>query len=160
MWAESVPGEGAEFHIELPVLPEELPIEPQETINSSNPLTSRRILVVDDEPDVRDILHRMLSADGHDVILARNGEEAWELMKEDQIDIIITDLRMPGIGGRGLHHLAHQVSPQLAKKIVFITRDTANAKTGDFLKSTGNRVLDKPFGMDAIRQLVQPTTGD
>ena len=68
LWAESVPEEGAEFHIELPVLPEELPIEPQETINSSNPLTSRPILVVDDEPDVRDILHRRLSADGHDVI--------------------------------------------------------------------------------------------
>ncbi len=160
MWAESVPGEGAKFHIELPVLPEELPTEVQETNTSSNPVPNQRILVVDDELVVRDIICRGLSADGHDVILACNGEEAWELIKGDEFDIIITDLRMPGIGGQGLYRLANELSPDLAKKMVFITGDTASAKAGDFLKSTGNRVLHKPFGMDAIRQLLQPSTAD
>lgn len=160
LWVESVPGEGAKFHIELPVLPEEFPTEAQETNTSSNPVSKRRILVVDDEPLVRDILYRGLSADGHDVTLACSGEEAWELIKEEEIDIIITDLRMPGIGGQGLYQLAKEFSPDLAKKIVFITGDTASAKAGSFLKSTGNRVLHKPFGMDAIRQLLQPSTAE
>ena len=160
MSVESVPGEGAKFHIDLPILPEESSADASNADLVSNSMPNRRILVVDDEPAVRDILYRGLLADGHEVTVARNGEEAWEMIKGNEIDVILTDLRMPGIGGQGLYQLANDFSPELAKKIVFITGDTASAKTGDFLKSTGNRILHKPFGMEAVRQLLQPSNSE
>jgi two-component system NtrC family sensor kinase len=70
MWAESSPGKGAAFHIELPVLPDVAPVDTQQAGADGMAVTARRILVVDDEPEVRNILGRVLSADGHDVSLA------------------------------------------------------------------------------------------
>lgn len=63
---------------------------------------------------------------------------------------------MPGIDSRGLYQLAKEFSPDLAEKIVFITGDTASAKARDFLNSTGNPALSKPFGMDEVRRLIRP----
>ena len=154
MWAESSPGEGSTFHIELPVLPEATPVRANPTINGGGQVTGRRILVVDDEPEVRDILLRALSADGHDVALAPDGESAWKLIQENQFDMIFLDLRMPGIDGQELHQLVSEFSSDLARKIVFITGDTANSDTRKFLDSTPCPVLSKPFTIEAVRSLL------
>ena len=65
---------------------------------------------------------------------------------------------MPGMDGQQLHRLLSEHDPMLAKKMVFITGDTAGEATQTFLKSTGNPVLSKPFGIAAIRQLIEPFT--
>ena len=73
--AESVSGEGATFHIDLPVLLEEITTETTVTKLSSDIVLNRRILVVDDEPLLRNPLRRRLSADGHEATIAAEGEE-------------------------------------------------------------------------------------
>ena len=60
---------------------------------------ARKILVVDDETDIRDLLKNFLATEGYDVILAADGEAAMRLAAEENPDVIILDIRMPGIDG-------------------------------------------------------------
>lgn len=60
--------------------------------------------------------------------------------------------------GQQLHRLLSEHDPILAKKKIFITADTAGEAAQIFLKSTGNPVLSKPFGIEAIRQIIEPST--
>ena len=155
LWAESNRGEGAIFHIELPVSAGETSGESRTTETPDNFIPSLRVLVVDDEPVVRDTLSRVLSGDGHDVALASNGNNAWDLIQTDDFDIIFVDLRMPGLDGQGLYQLANGFSPDLARKMVFITGDTTSASARNFIKSTGNPFLSKPFSIRSVRQILQ-----
>src|SRR5262249_50801013 len=58
-----------------------------------------KLLIVDDSPTYLDALARVLREDGHDIILARSGEEALDLLMFERVDCVIIDLLMPGIGG-------------------------------------------------------------
>jgi len=61
-----------------------------------------RLLVIDDEKNIREGLAEFLSGDGYDVVCAENGEEGWKLFSNGDIDLVITDLKMPGLGGEEL----------------------------------------------------------
>ena len=61
-----------------------------------------RLLVIDDEKNIREGLAESLREEGYDVVCAENGEEGWKLFSNGDIDLVITDLKMPGIGGEEL----------------------------------------------------------
>ena len=153
MWVESVPGEGATFYVDLPVLPDATLNGPNFDDVDDAPAFGKQILVVDDELDVRTILHRALSEDGHQVALAPEAESAWELIQANKFDIIFLDLKMPGMGGQALYRKMAESSPKMVEKVVFVTGDTASPEARKFLDSTTRPVLSKPFGLEAIRQL-------
>ena len=111
--------------------------------------------MVDDEPVFRDAMFRALTADGHDVALASDGKIAWDLIQGKEFDIIFADLKMPVLDGQGLYRLANDYSPDLAKKMVFITGDTASADARKFLRAAGNPVLRKPFSISSVRRMIQ-----
>ena len=62
-------------------------------------MTSARILVVDDEPQIRRVMRTTLVARGYVVSTARSGEEALEKVREERFDLVLLDMNMPGIGG-------------------------------------------------------------
>lgn len=70
------------------------------------------ILVVDDEPEYRLIMRSVLMAEGYDVVLAENGEEALEKLKATTIDLVITDVYMPVMDGIRFHRTA-RAEPEL-----------------------------------------------
>ncbi len=154
MWVESEPGEGATFCVELPVLPEVTPTHVESDAPDERSTFGQRILVVDDEPEVRLILERVLTNEGHSVALAPEGESAWALIQENQYDKIFLDLRMPGMDGQSFYYMLAEYSLEQAQKVVFVTGDTASTEARRFLDSTGRPVLSKPFGVEAIRQLL------
>jgi len=155
IWAESRLGEGTTFHVELPIVsPDEG--RGSETVKSpANPTAKRRILVVDDEPGIRDLIHRGLTSAGHTVDVSSDGQTAWGLIQENRYDCIIADLRMPGINGEQLYQLVMDFDPELARRIAFVTGDTASTEARDFLGATGNLVLNKPFDVEELVQRVQ-----
>ena len=75
-------------------------------------MTSQRILVVDDEKDIRDVIGRLLAAGGYCVETAANGAEAWAAFEKCPSDIVITDLNMPRIGGGELVKRVKETAPQ------------------------------------------------
>jgi DNA-binding response OmpR family regulator len=59
----------------------------------------KKVLVVDDEFEIRDVLSRFLTEEGYEIILASNGEEALELVERENPQVVLLDILMPGIGG-------------------------------------------------------------
>ena len=111
-----------------------------------------RLLLVDDEPDLRNIMARVLERNSHSVEQARDGEEAWKRLQEQEYDCILLDLRMPGTGGEELYKHLSASDPVTASKIIFVTGDLANGGTDRFLRTLPNQVLEKPISVDDLER--------
>ena len=114
-------------------------------------LKPKRILLVDDEQDILDIQSRVLRAAGYDVDTARDGLVALCMLAAEEYALVVTNLRMPELGGEALYHALCSSYPSLRDRVVFCTGDTANQETLRFLTATGAPVLFKPFTIDALQ---------
>jgi signal transduction histidine kinase len=109
----------------------------------------RRILVVDDEPSLRQIQRRLLHSENVEVLLAANGEEAREILDAEVVDLVISDLRMPGAtDGRGLITWIGEHKPHLSERILIVTGDLNGLPTDVACGIPPERVLAKPFTRD------------
>ncbi|HUS82961.1 MAG TPA: ATP-binding protein [Dehalococcoidia bacterium] len=160
MRVESRPGKGATFIVELPIVQgPELPVaEIEREIEPAK--ISRRVLVVDDEESILALLRDVLAADGHRVDTARNGEEALTHLAEHGYDLLITDIKMPGMGGQALYQRVKQMDSELAKNTVFITGDTVSVETRNFLHRVQNVCLAKPFKIREVKETLNRLLGD
>ncbi|HEX5139602.1 MAG TPA: response regulator, partial [Dehalococcoidia bacterium] len=165
IWTENLPptferpdGAGAIFHIELPTGVEEVR-EPEDGGRRDDVVTStvsgRRVLVVDDEWSIRALLHDILRLDQHSVALASSGLEAADLVERESFDIIITDMKMPGMDGAEFYRQVRQRDPAQARRIIFITGDTVSPDTRAFLQRVSNPVLSKPFKIGPLRDAIE-----
>jgi two-component system NtrC family sensor kinase len=108
--------------------------------------TARRILIVDDEAHVRELLAQICREIGHDPVVACDGQEALVVVgREPQLGAVLSDLRMPNMDGVAFYHELRARSHPLASRIVFLSGDLARAETASFLKEAGRPVLAKPF---------------
>jgi PAS domain S-box-containing protein len=155
---ESQIGRGAKFVLELPLVAckAEPPVSAPASPSESGVLTAanQRLLVVDDEPGLREVLCDILNTCGNTVDTAGNGVEALERLMTSQYDLIISDLCMPDMDGETLYKRVREQSPVLAKSMIFLTGDTISQKSRTFLESTGNRWLGKPFNISTIEDVV------
>ena len=118
-----------------------------------------RILVIDDEPEVRNAIADILLMDGHDVQTAEDGKDGLDRMGRHPFDLILSDMRMPEMDGQTLYdHVRHDY-PQALKRIAFITGQAHDPQFGVFLRETGAPVLGKPFTIHQLRQLVDRMIG-
>jgi CheY-like chemotaxis protein len=113
---------------------------------------NKRVLVVDDEPWVAEILARMLEADGHQVDIAGNGNVALDRVRAQHYDLIVCDLRMPDLDGPGLYARLEQERPDLIPRVVFITGSAMTPTVERFLDRTGAPFMNKPFTLTDVRQ--------
>lgn len=119
-----------------------------------------RVLVVDDEPDVRLVVRVVLTSAGHEVIEAESGEAALEhLEAEPRPDAVLLDVRMPGIDGwEVLRRLrsgdAHRAVPVVVFTANLLARDDAPAEWRDY-----EHFLTKPFKPDELLQAVEQAMG-
>ncbi len=153
--AESTPGEGAVFRVELPV--ENAPELQKETQVAEGlpPASGKIILVVDDEPAICKMLTEILAAEGHQVETAATGAVALSKLRERAYDLILSDIKMPELDGRSLYRELARDYPELSRRVIFITGDTLNPATMTFLEQTGAPSLDKPFLLHEVRRVVQ-----
>jgi len=151
---QSAPGHGATFTVELPAasLTPLVAAAPEARSPSAG-----RILLVDDEPHILHYMRATLTAWGHQVDVASDGVEALARALEGCYDVIITDVRMPNLGGRELYERLHRDAPQVAARVVFSTGDTVRDDTMAFLEQAGRPVLHKPFKLAELRQVLATT---
>lgn len=108
------------------------------------------ILVVDDEPYIRELISRVLHERGYSVLTAGDGEEALAQIMHESIRLILCNLRMPRMNGPCLYAHLVEISPALAERVVFCTGDIANGEMVRFLREAGRPTLLKPFDLDQL----------
>ena len=165
IYVESRKGKGATFTIELPLTTQgEAVVEEEDrlVVKKSQPRkrkTTGRILVVDDEPAVCDVLGRALSEEGYVTDSALTARAALEKIARNNYELYIIDLKMPRTSGKRLYQIMKQRYPSSAEKVVFITGDAITRATQNFLASAGKPYLAKPFESKQIIELVEETVG-
>ncbi|MBC8280697.1 MAG: GAF domain-containing protein [Chloroflexi bacterium] len=163
LWVESDGATGSTFCIEIPQPASRQALESPEHSGSDIDLDSElslplRVLVVDDEPDLRNIITRVLERSSHVVDQAKDGDEAWVKLQISNYDCILLDLRMPGTAGEELFNRLTGFNPEIAAKVIFVTGDLANDKTCEFLQPLANQVLEKPISIHDLQQALLTVT--
>jgi CheY-like chemotaxis protein len=125
--------------------PEGPPSALQPSQGASAAVFAAHVLVVEDDPDNRTAITRLLYRFGHRVTACANGVEAMGVLELGPVDCIITDLRMPALGGRSLYEQAEEQMPNLARRFVFVTGDFTTPDSRAFLERTGQPVVAKPY---------------
>ena len=161
LYAESKPGKGATFVVELPVLAEEemVEIKEAETGAETEEVVKGRILVVDDEEVVRQYLDKVLTKMGHSVELVSDGEEALKRVKATRYSLILTDIKMPGMDGKEFYRRVGEIAASITKRVVFITGDVMGEDTRDFMLKTGAIYVTKPFDVGRLSWVVNKVLG-
>jgi CheY-like chemotaxis protein len=148
---ESGPGRGSTFILHLPTGygEEESKVREKPPGKEVRPA---RILVIDDEESVRDILSRMLRVKGHQVVVASNGEEGIERFKKGEFDLVFTDLGMPKISGWDVGRAIKGMNSKVP--IAMITGWGMELNREKMSESGIDLVVSKPFNFDRVIQLV------
>lgn len=113
-----------------------------------------RVLVVDDQEHMRELLVETLSADGHTVDPAEDGVAALRLIDQHTYDLVVSDLQMPQVDGPKLYEEVRKRRPDSAPRFVFITGEDEAPGYGRFLVDTKAPVVTKPFKLKEFRQLL------
>lgn len=112
------------------------------------------VLVVDDEPEVGELIAEILSRDGYSTTMANSGPEALNRLSEGSYAVILSDLKMPEMGGPKLYEHIKADHPDQAERLGFITGDTMSPSARSFLDKSGRPFLEKPIKPDELRKLV------
>ncbi len=112
-----------------------------------------KILVVDDEQSLRDVLSIMLKRAGYAVTSAMDGEEAIELLNKEIFDLVITDLRMPKIDGMEVLKAVKSASPETV--VLIITAFASADSAVEAMKQGAYDYLTKPFQVDEVQLIIR-----
>jgi len=152
--------DGACFRLSLPIDGEAGPESEQAPLDALENADRARVLVVDDETQIAELMRAFLEGAGYEVATAESGAVALELMREARFDAVVSDLRMPDIDGAALWRAVRQHHPLLARRMLFVTGDTLSADASSFLNEARCPSLDKPFTkaelLRALQQVLAP----
>lgn len=156
IWVESEPGHGATLLVELPVKSSaaDVVVVSDEHEHEWIPPQGQKILVIDDEHAIVDCIVRALQDSGYQADGVLTAELALKKLREDSYDLIISDIKMPGMDGPACREQVEAMDPLLAERMIFITGDAVSPKTQTFLTKWSGRCLDKPFRVEHLRAVV------
>ncbi len=153
--AGSVLGEGTTMTLDLPLVADTAaPRADEEKPASARAPVPLRLLVVDDEEVLTELLGDFLRSVGHQVDQARDGRQALSMASSRDYDIILSDLKMPGLDGQGFYEQLNMVKPWMAGRFVFSTGDLANPKVQTFFQVSGCPYLSKPFKLESVLKVI------
>jgi signal transduction histidine kinase len=152
---ESEPGRGTTFEIALPVLARPASPDRSSAAETATPVGTRRILVVDDERELAEVLVEALGREGHRVEIACHGADALRRLEQHSYDLVVSDTKMPVMDGIELYRELALRFPALSKRIIFVTGDVLDAEKRRFLEASGAPFLTKPFDLGEIRRVVR-----
>ena len=158
--ARSQSGAGATFTIELPAtgdlngqaIPDQNqgggPVNPFEGAGKS-------ILVVDDEEMLLELMRQELVRHGYHVVVAINGDAALGAVRAKKFDVILCDLKMPGLNGRQVYERLRTEKPEVCPRFIFVTGDIINETLEQFLELEQRHCLTKPFALPELRDAIK-----
>jgi signal transduction histidine kinase len=155
----SRPGEGAAFIIELPLAaaaeefvenkeaPIPAPVSPTEGVG-------KKVLVIDDEEAILQMVRETLAEQGYEVDIVRDGESALSRLGQTSYDFALCDWKMPGLNGQQIYERVRVSNPALSERMIFFTGDVINDKAERFLRESRRVCLAKPFSLVEFRAAI------
>jgi DNA-binding NtrC family response regulator len=125
---------------------------PKKEVPALQEANGARILVIDDDDSVRDILSQMLKAKGHRVVAASGGEEGIEHFKNGNFDLVFTDLGMPKVSGWEVGKAIKGINPRIP--VAMITGWGMELSRAKMSENGIDLVISKPFDFDRVLRLV------
>lgn len=116
---------------------------------------NKKVLIVDDETSIREVLAELLSAEGLNVQTANDGQAALDMIKKEQFDLIITDIRMPKLSGPELYDVLVKEFDFPKEKIIIITGDILSDEAKNFILKSACRYILKPFNPGELLKVLQ-----
>ena len=118
-----------------------------------------RVLVVEDHPLVGPALMDSLACD-HDAVLETTARDALQrLSSGERFDVVLCDLTLPLVDGIDLYFALHELDPETARRVVFMTGGPCGTRAEEFIRSTRNKVLKKPFEMELLLAVIAARVG-
>jgi len=155
IYAQSQPGKGATFVIELPIVAEPVQTgKAEETKKEPQKSRGAKILVVDDEQAILTFLSRLLTEWGHTVETINNADAALERLKTERYSLILLDIKLPGMSGIELYHHIEEIVPALTRRVMFITGDVMEGTTREFLEKAKAAHITKPLDIEALKKMI------
>jgi signal transduction histidine kinase/ActR/RegA family two-component response regulator len=146
-------GGGTIFEVCLPVEASLAPLA-QAELRGPAPPRGREILIVDDEPEIAEMLAEVLAPLGCHVQVCHSGRVALDRLGAARFDLVLTDIRMPDVDGQQLYRELVAADPKQAARVVFISGDTLSDAMVAWVEETSRPVIEKPFAPDDVRRLV------
>jgi two-component system NtrC family sensor kinase len=155
----SRPGEGASFIIELPLATKTEAAADQakparELPSNGHEGAGKKVLVIDDEEAILQMVRETLTVHGYEVDVARDGEAALNRLRQTPYDLTLCDWKMPGLNGQQVYERVRASNPVLAERMIFFTGDVINEKAQTFLCERKKVCLTKPFSLAEFRTAV------
>ena len=113
------------------------------------------ILIVDDEPELCDVLKKVLCKEGYRVLTATTGEKALALLKKEAIQLLLLDLKMPGMDGLEVLKKIHQGFTKPAPQVVILTAHSSLSSAREAMELGAIDYLTKPFDLDEVKAVVK-----
>src|SRR5581483_8028276 len=122
--------------------------EPEHSVlNRGRYGTGKKVLVIDDEESILQMMRETLLQHGFQVDVARDGETALHRLSESPYDLALCDWKMPGLNGQEVYERLCAANPVLSERVIFITGDVISDKTQKFLQERRKVCLSKPFSL-------------
>ncbi|MDP2645439.1 MAG: response regulator [Desulfobacterales bacterium] len=155
IWVYSEPGQGTTFKIYLPAVKGDAAPEKEDKTPARPPGGSETVLIVEDDPALRDLSYRILHDHGYSVLAAENGENALRIIKEHEgkIDLLLTDVVMPKMSGKEVAARLQPVYPRM--KVLYMSGYPDEIITRDGMLTPGLNFLEKPFTAIDLAQKVR-----
>lgn len=158
IWLDPNHGPGSKFVLYLPILPTSEEDESEDD-SSAIGVQGLRALVVDDEPDVAELICEILQSEGIQVDIANSGKTATKFIESGRYDLLLSDINMPNLGGRELYEILKTRHPKLLDRMGFITGDTLGSASMSLLQESNLPCLEKPVTPGDLRDLIRGILG-
>lgn len=148
---KSTVNKGSNFTVELPFSQQqESPVQNKE---SAKVYIKKSVLVIDDEEVIREVVCNAIENLGHHADGFGEVKIALEAMEKKHYDLILSDIKMPDIDGKGLYEALKAKNSSLAEKLLFMSGDTIGLKD-EFLQQFKDRIIDKPFSIARLQDRI------
>lgn len=148
------PGAGTRIEVSLPIAGAAAP-RPVGDRQAPDGGPTGRVLIVEDEPDIAELIAWTLARDGHEVDRVADGQAALARIATGDVDLVVSDLRMPGMDGATLLRTLRAAHPALARSAVLLTGDLLSASADPELRREGVMLLGKPVELEELRRVVR-----
>ena len=155
IWVYSEPGQGSTFKVYLPKVKGDVKKGEKEQTPIEKLSGSETVLIVEDDNSLRKLAQKSLQPHGYRVLVAENGEDALRISKEHEgtIDLLITDVVMPRMGGKEVAERLQTLYPRM--KVIYMSGYTDDSIVHRGVLAPGLNFLEKPFSPAGLTRKVR-----